>query len=250
MDLKAYSKESYTMNEEQIPPRIPWPPRGTPPSPPPMAQPPVAPKSAISIPARFPMKVGVTVFGTPSYFNIDSAVSEFQDFVQANSKLDLRITLSKYPPLALDEYHLIPGAGGCSFIDPRYLHPETLAKLPLNVAVQIVIYDIQSTTTCFGGRAYYPSPQTRNAAFIGIAFGDSISWWEVEPHWKTRTATALVHEFYHSLCQLFAAKRYKLPDADKANLYGYTSENDPGWIRFDKFIYGQITDEMYMALIQ
>jgi hypothetical protein len=196
------------------------------------------------------MKIGITVFGTPSYFNIDAAVSEFQNFVQANSKLNLQITLNKYPPLALDEYHLIPEAGGCTFVDPWYVHSETLAKLPFNVAVQIMIYDIQSTTTCFVGRAYQPSPQTRNVPFIAIPFGDSIKRWGVEPNWKTRTATALVHEFYHSLAALLSAKGYKLPEADKANSYGYTTENDPGWIRFDKFIYGKITDEMYLALTQ
>jgi len=70
----------------------------------------------------------------------------------------------------------------------------------------------------------------------------------IEPNWKTRTATALVHEFYHSLSYLLTVKGHKLPDPDKANSYGYTTENDPGWVRFDKFIYGQITDKMYLAL--
>ena len=224
-------------------PRFPWSPNRTP-----QPTPSTAPSTSTHLSPRYPIIIGITVFGAPSYFNIDVAVSEFQDFVQANSKLNLQITLSKYPPLALDEYHVIPEAGGCTFVDPWYVHSETLAKLPFNVAVQIMIYDIQSTTTCSGGRAYQPSPQTRNAPFIGIPFGDSIKWWAVEPNWKTRTATALVHEFYHSLTTLLAAKGYNLPDADKANSYGYTNENDPGWIRFDKFIYGQITDEMYLSL--
>jgi len=201
-------------------------------------------------PQRFPMKIGVTVFGTASYFNLDEAISEFQSFVQENSRLDLQITLNKYPPLALDEYHPIPGAGGSTFVDPWYVHPETLAKLPYNVTVQIVIYDIQSTKTAYGGASFQASPQTRNAPFVGIAFGDSISWWPVEHNWKTRTATALVHEFYHALSQLLHAKGFSLPDADKANIYGYTNENDPGWVRFDKFIYGRITDQMYLALTQ
>ena len=207
-------------------------------------------KVAVPQPARFPLKIGVTVFGTPSYFNIDATVSEFQNFVQANSKFDLQITLNKYPPLALGEYHLVPDRGGCTFVDPWYVHPETLAKLPFNVAVQIAIYDIQSTTTCYGGLTFHPSNQTRNAPFIGIAFGDSIKSWGVEPNWKTRTATALVHELYHALNILATQKGYRLPEPDEANRHGYTNENDLGWIRFDKFLYGQITDEIYRALTQ
>ena len=207
-------------------------------------------QAAVTKPARFPLKIGITVFGTPSYFDIDAAVSEFKNFVEANSKFDLQITLNKYPPLALDEYHLMPGLGGCTFVDPWYVRPTTLAKLPLNVAVQIAIYDIQSTTTCYEGLTFHPSEQTRNAPFIGIAFGDSVKSWGVEPNWKTRTATALVHELYHALNILAAKRGYSLPNPDEANRYGYTIQNDPGWIRFDKFLYGQITDEMYKALTQ
>ncbi len=197
---------------------------------------------------RFPMKVGVSVFGYPSYFSIQESLSEFQSFVQANSRLDLQIVLNQFPPLAPDEYHPIPERPGCKFVDPWYVHPETLAKLPLGVAVQIVIYDIQNTDPGYGGRAYQPSAQTRNLPFIAIAFGESIRWWPIEANWKSRTGTALVHEFYHSLTQLLQAKGLSLPDADKANAYGYTTENDPGWVRFDKFLYGQITDQMYAAL--
>jgi hypothetical protein len=196
------------------------------------------------------MRIGITVFGTPSYFDVDVAVSEFKNFVQANSKLDFEVIMNKYPALALSEYHTIPGAGGCTFIDPKYLRPETLAKFPSDATVQIAIYDIQNTTSCYGGRAYPQSPQMKNAPFIGIPFGGAISRWGTEPNWKTRTATALVHEFYHAFSFILSRKRYRLPDADKANSYGYTTENDPGWVRFDKFIYGQITDEMYLSLTQ
>jgi len=204
-------------------------------------------QTAAPQPARFPIKIGVTIFGTPSYFDIDAAVSEFKNFVQANSKFNLKITLNKYPPLALDEYHSIPERRGCTFVDPWYVHPGTLAKLPSNVAMQIAIYDIQSTTPCYGGLTFHPSKQTKNAPFIGIVFGDSIKSWGVESGWKTRVATALVHEFYHALDILVKKKGYSLPNPDEANRYGYTTENDPGWIRFDKFLYEQITDKMYNA---
>ncbi len=200
--------------------------------------------------ARFPLKVGVSVFGTPSYFSIQSALSEFKTFVEANSKFNIQIITGSYPPLAHDEFHPLPGPGGFKFVDPWYVHPETLAKLPLGVAVQIAIYDIQSTTINFGGRTYQPSPQTRNIPFIAIPFGNSIKWWPVEPNWKTRTATALVHEFYHAIAQILQQKGHTLPDPDKATAYGYTVQNDPGWVRFDKFLYGQITDQMYKALTQ
>ena len=116
--------------------------------------------------------------------------------------------------------------------------------------MQIMIYDIQSTKTCYGGLAYRRSNYTRNAPFLGIPFGDSISWWNVEPNWKTKMATTLVHEFYHALTYLFEVKRIKLPNPDKAALYGFDSKDDPGWIKFDKFIYAQITDEMYLVLSQ
>lgn len=209
-----------------------------------------APQIATAQPVRFTMRIGITVFGTPSYFSVDEAVSEFQNFIQANSKFNLQITLNKYPPLALDEYHVIPNMGGCTFVDPWYVRPETLAKLPSNVAVQIVIYDVQTTKPCYGGATYHPSKQTKDAPYIGIAFGESIKSWGVEPNWKTRTGAALVHEFYHALHILAAAKGFSLPNPDEANRHGYTAENDPGWIRFNKFLYGQITDEMYKAFTQ
>jgi len=119
------------MSGERIPPRIPWPPRPIPTSPPRAAPKSVAPEPSAPISTRFSMKVGITVFGTPSYFNVDAAVSEFQSFIQANSKLDLQIIMNKYPPLALDEYHPIPEAKGFSFVDPWYVHPETLAKITI-----------------------------------------------------------------------------------------------------------------------
>ncbi len=227
-----------------MPPRIPIDPRRLMPQAKPKAEP--QPQPAQS--RRFVLRIGVTVFGTPSYFSVDDAILDFQTFVQQSSKLDLQIAINKYPPLALDEFHLISGAGGSTFVDPWYVHPETLAKLPYNAAVQIVLFDILSTKPAWGGAAFQASPQTRNAPFVGIAFGDSISWWPVEPNWRSRTATALVHEFYHAISQLLHARGFTLPDADKANSYGYTNENDPGWVRFDKFIYGQITDQMYSAL--
>jgi hypothetical protein len=243
------------MSDERLPPRINWEAirrsQPQPPAPPPPQPKKEQPIQAQPVNARFPMKIGVTVFGTPTYFNVDEAVSEFQNFVQVNSKLDLQITLNKYPPLALDEFHIISGTDGCSFVDPWYVHPETLTKLPPNVAVQIAICDIQNTKTCYGGATYQASAKTRFVPYIGVAFGDSIKWWGVEPNWKTRTATALVHEFYHALSQILVKKGFtNLPDIDKATQYGFNNENDPGWIKFDKHIYGLLTDQMYKVLTQ
>jgi hypothetical protein len=198
--------------------------------------------------SSFTLSVGLSVFGSPSYFNVDSAIFEFKSFVESNSRLRLDIVLNKYKALGLDEYHKIPGRGGCSFVNPKYLRKQTLDKLPLDVAVQIMIYDIQSTKTCYGGLAYRQSRYTRNAPFTAIAFGDSIKWWSVEPGWKSKVATTLVHEFYHTLTYLFSTKRIKLPNPDKAVKYGFTPRNDPGWVRFDKYIYGQITEEKCLTL--
>ena len=197
---------------------------------------------------HFVLKVGISVFGTPSYFDIDSAIFEFKSFVESNSRLKLDIVLNKFAPLAQDEYHKMPGMGGCSFVDPKYLRKETLQKLPMGVSIQIMIYDIQNTKTCYGGLAYRGSSYTRKAPFTGIAFGDLIKWWPVEPGWKTKVATTLVHEFYHTLTYLFSVKRIKLPNPDKAGDYGFTANNDPGWVRFDKFIYGKITQQKCLAL--
>lgn len=199
---------------------------------------------------RFLMRVGISVFGTPSYFSIDAAINEFRRFVEENSLLKLEIVLNKFDSLALDEYHLIPGKGGCSFVNPRYLRVQTREKLPKDVAIQIMIYDIQSTKTCYGGLAYRRSQYTRNVPFTGIAFGDAIKWWEVEPGWKSKAATTLVHEFYHTLTYVFSLKRIKLPNPDRAGSFGFTPSNDPGWIRFDKFIYGKITKQMCLDLIK
>lgn len=199
---------------------------------------------------RFSLKVGISVFGTPSYFNIDASISEFRLFVEDNSVLKLDIVLNKFEPLALDEYYIIPGKGGCSFVNPRYLRIQTREKLPKDVAIQIMIYDIQSTKTCYGGLAYRASQYTRNVPFTGITFGDSIKWWEVEPGWKSKVATTLVHEFYHTLTYVFSLKRIKLPNPDKARNYGFTTSNDPGWVRFDKFIYAKITKQMCLELIK
>jgi len=246
------------------PPRFPvFPPRHPPQMPPrtgpphakqpitkqPIKQEPAKQQPTGPIPSRFPFKVGISVFGTPSYFNIDDAISEFQNFVQANSKLDLKITITKHPRLAPDEIHVIPGTGGRSFADPKYLKSETRAKLPSDASVKIAIYDLQNTTTYWGG-ATYPASTLINVPYIGIPFGESIRSWGVEANWKTRTATALVHEFYHAIKQILTRKGHKLPNPDKANDYGYTTANDPGWIRFDKYLYGQLTDAMYLSLIQ
>lgn len=249
------------MSEGNIPPRFPvFPPRRTPQlpprTPPPAKQPakqqpakqePAKQQPTGPIPSRFPLKIGISVFGTPSYFNVEAAISEFQNFVQANSKLDLQITLNKHPKLAPSEIHEIPGTGGRSFADPKYLSPETRAKLPSNVAVKIAIYDLQNTTTYWGG-ATYPASTLINVPYIGIPFGESIKSWGVEANWKTRTATALVHEFYHAIKQILTRKGHQLPNPDKANDHGYTTTNDPGWIKFDKYLYGQLTDAMYIAL--
>jgi len=40
---------------------------------------------------RFSLTIGVTVFGTPSYFSLDAAISEFKSFVEQNSKVSLKI---------------------------------------------------------------------------------------------------------------------------------------------------------------
>ena len=51
---------------------------------------------------RFSLRVGITVFGSPSYFSLDEAISEFKDFVEQNSKFRFNIVLNNYGPLGLE----------------------------------------------------------------------------------------------------------------------------------------------------
>lgn len=81
------------------------------------------------------LRVGISVFGTPSYFDIDNAIFEFRSFVETNNGLKLDVVLKKYQPLTLEEYHVMPRMGGCSFVDPKYLKKKTLEKLPSDVSM-------------------------------------------------------------------------------------------------------------------
>jgi hypothetical protein len=61
----------------------------------------------------------------------------------------------------------------------------------------------------------------------------------------------LVHEFTHALYTILGAQGFQgLPNIDKAPDYGYTEQNDPGWLNFRKYCLEKITQEMANALMK
>ncbi len=123
------------------------------------------------------------------------------------------------------------------------LSPESKAKMPSGMKTEIVVYDTQDKVNCFGGLQWgYTTP------FICIPYSNSSKW---DPGWKTSLAPGLVHEFTHALYTILGAKGFQgLPDIDKANDYGFTDQNDPGWRNFRKYCLGLITQEMADALMK
>jgi len=244
-----------TSEETRMPPSSHFGPRSTPQSPPPSPRPSTAPPlpksspaatptspptSPPKYPARFPIRIGATVFGTPTYFDLGAAAKEFQTFITDNTKFDLQWVSGQHPPLSIKE--LQDFGNGTYFINPATLSPENAARIPSNVAVNFVLFDTLSIKPCYGGLTYH-----QKIPFIGIPFGNPISWW-TDPPWKHKVAAAMVHEFHHATSDLFLAKGYKLPNADECSKFGYTSANDPGYVNCLKHLYKQITDEMYNAI--
>lgn len=189
------------------------------------------------------MKVGITAFGLPSRFNLRTALNEFKFYMENNSKLKLDIKFVQESNLSPSEIPRYNAAGVCYMVTPQSLSPANKAKLPVDVKTQIVVYDTQDRVNCFGGLQWpYAVP------FICIPYNNSSSW---DYGWQTSLAPALMHEFNHAVYTILKVKGYKgLPDIDKANAYGYTIQNDPGWLRFRKYCLGLITQEMADALMK
>jgi hypothetical protein len=187
------------------------------------------------------MKVGLTAFGSPSKFNLRYALNEFKSYIENNSKIKLDISFAQDVNLPAAEIALYDASIGCYMVTPDSLSPASRAKMPSGMKTDIVVYDTQDRTNCFGGLQWPLA-----VPFICIPYSKSSSW---DPGWKTSLAPGLVHEFTHALYTILGAKGFQgLPNIDKANEYGYTEQNDPGWRNFRKYCLEKITQEMADAL--
>ena len=191
------------------------------------------------------MKVGLTAFGSPSKFNLHSAINEFKSYVENNSKikLDIRFVQDGNLPAAEIPQYTPKLPEVCYMVTPESLSTASRAKMPAGMKTEIVVYDTQDRVNCYCGL------QWGNAVpFICIPYSNSSKW---DPGWRTSLAPALVHEFTHALFTILGAKGFQgLPNIDKANKYGYTDQNDPGWHKFRRHCLGLITQEMADALMK
>jgi hypothetical protein len=187
------------------------------------------------------MKVGLTAFGSPSAFNLCTAIGEFKSYMENNSKvkIDLRfVQEGNLTPAEIPRYN-----ENGHMVTPQSLSPASRAKMPSGMKTEIVIYDTQDRINCFGG-LQWPGA----VPFICIPYSNSSSW---DAGWQTSLAPALVHEFTHALFTILYNKGFRnLPNIDKANDYGFTIQNDPGWDRFRKYCLGLITQEMANSLMK
>lgn len=205
-----------------------------------------------SNPHYYDIDVGFALFGdNPSYFDLPAALEEFQDFVEANCKLRINwISSSQYSPVLTSSELVWFENHSCQFASPATMKASSLAFVPSNVVANVVYWDIQSIKVCYAGLAYPPVIGCHGIATCFVPYGDSISWWAVEHGWTHKTSYIAVHEFTHSLFHILEQKGFSgLPNPDAANSYGFTEQNDPGWLRFRAWCLKQLTDEMCAAIV-
>ncbi len=189
------------------------------------------------------MKVGLTAFGSPSKFNLRYALNEFKLYVEDNSKFKLDISFVQAEKLAVEEIPQYNTPGLFYMVTPDSLSPASKAKMPSGMKTDIVVYDTQNRTNCYGGLQWPLA-----APFICIPYSNSSNW---DPGWKTSLAPALMHEFNHAIYTILESKGFQgLPNIDKAPDCGFTEQNDPGWLNFRKYCLGKITQEMADALMK
>ncbi len=189
------------------------------------------------------MKVSLTAFGSPSVFNLRTAVNEFKSYIENNSKIKLDLRFVEEASLPAAEIPQYNAPGLCYMVTPQSLSPASRAKMPSGMKTEIVVYDTRDRVNCFGGLQWgYAVP------FICIPYSNSSKW---DRGWQTSLAPGLVHEFTHALFTILKNKGFQgLPNIDKANDYGFTDQNDPGWLNFRKYCLGLITQEMADALMK
>ena len=194
------------------------------------------------------MKVGITAFGSPKRYKILEGISEFQSFIEDNSKLKIDIIFVQESNLPAEEISLYKNSG-CYMVTPESLSSDSKGKMPSGMKTNIVVYDTQDRVPIWGGGL---TLGFRDPPYISIPYNNYADW---DDGWKTSLAPTLVHELTHALYALLTTLRigdYKdFPDIDKASAIHYTDEAvDPGWFIFRKWCLDKITQEMADALMQ
>ena len=195
------------------------------------------------------MKVGITAFGSPRRYKILEGISEFQSFIENNSRLIIDIlfvqVLSNLPAEEIQPYNNT----GRFMVTPESLSSDSKGKMPTGMKTNIVLYDTQDRVPIWGGGL---ALGFRKPPHISVPYNNNADW---DPGWKTSLAPTLVHELTHALYALLTTKMIEgcenLPDIDQADAIHYTDEAaDPGWIIFRKWCLEKITQEMTDALMQ
>ena len=189
------------------------------------------------------MKVGLTAFGTSSSFNLRAAINEFKSYIENNSKLKLDLRFVQEGNLPDAEIPRYNAPGECYMVTPDSLSQISRGKMPSGMKTDIVVYDTRDRVNCYGGLQW-----GFDVPFICIPYSKASTW---DYGWQTSLAPGLVHEFTHALFTILGKKGFQgLPNIDKANDYGYTDQNDPGWLKFRKYCLGLITQEMAGTLMK
>lgn len=193
------------------------------------------------------MKVGITAFGVPSRYKILEGISEFQSFIEDNSKLKIDIWFVQESNLPAGEISAYKNMG-CYLVTPESLSSDSKGKMASDMKTNIVVYDTQDRVPiCYGGHTW----GFRKPPHISIPYNNDAEW---DPGWKTSLAPTLVHEFTHALYSLLTTLRIEgfknLPKIDRANDYNFTEAADPGWINFRKWCLDKITQEMADGLMK
>ena len=203
----------------------------------------------------YTITIGITVFGEPAGYSADALISEFKSFVEANSQLNLVITVNKYSVLADDEYY-VDTTYNCRYPAPWLFHVDTKQKLPTNVQTNIILYNLGGVNVCYGGGMWGGDVGINGVPFIFVPLG---AWPDVDNSpscrvgicsWQRALSQELVHEWLHGIDWIFSELGYpSFPSSDTCRDYGFDGElNDPGWARCYQYFLSMITQPMYEAI--
>ena len=126
------------------------------------------------------MKVGITAFGLPKRYKILEGISEFQSFIENNSKLKIDIWFVQESNLPAGEIPPYKNMG-CYMVTPDSLSSDSKGRMPSGMKTDIVVYDTQLREKCFGGLTW----GFRKPPFISVPYNNDAGW---DPGWKTSLA--------------------------------------------------------------
>jgi len=197
--------------------------------------------------------VGITVFGEPIGYSADALIEEYKQFIEANTQFILNIVVNKYSALADDEF-VVNNTTNCKYPAPWLLHSDTKLKLPMDVQINMILYDYKGYTPCYGGGTWGGDVGINGVPFIIVPLGafpatDNLpSCVNSICTWKRSLSQVLVHEWIHGVNWLLTQKGFMIPSIDNCIDYGYTGNNDPGWQKCMKYILSQINVPMYESV--